>query len=140
MAYRSAFLSLAAAMAVLAGCSGDNNPVRDIVAGVGAGPTFAKSPDFVVQTRPAQIDYVPIGTRAPPRSEKARTAAEVQAAQAEMDAARSANEAAGAAASAQAASVTPAAPAPGAVPAAVPAPAPAAAPKPKPRRPAAPAQ
>jgi hypothetical protein len=133
MAYRSAFLSVAAAIAVLAGCSGDTNPVRDVVAGVGAGPNFAKTPDFVVRTRPAQVDYVPIGTSAPQRSEKARTAAEVQAAQAEMDAARAANEAAGAAATAQAAGVTPAAPQAAPAPAA---PAPAAIP----RRRAAPAQ
>jgi hypothetical protein len=103
-------LAACALVAALAACSGDQNPVRDLVVGVGAGPTSAPTPDFVQRSRPARLDYVPIGTAAPARSEKARTAEEVKAAEAEMDAVRAANEAAAQAAAAEAAATTPAAP------------------------------
>lgn len=93
--YRMSVKSFAiAAMAGLAACSGDANPVRDIAAGVGAGPTMAKSPDFVRESRPANLDYVPVGTAAPARPTPAKTADEVKAAEAEMDALKARNAAA----------------------------------------------
>jgi hypothetical protein len=83
-----------AGLAGLAACSGDANPVRDIAAGVGAGPTMANTPDFVRESRPTNLEYVPVGTAAPARPTAARTATEVKAAEAEMDALKARNDAA----------------------------------------------
>jgi hypothetical protein len=100
--YRTSVKSFAAAaaalsaMALLAGCSGDANPVRDTFVAVGAGPKTAPMPDFVQKSRTATpLDYVPVGTTAPERPSVAKTADQVKAAEAEMDATRSHNEAAG---------------------------------------------
>jgi hypothetical protein len=82
--------ALAAGLA-LAGCS-ETNLVRDAVVAVGAGPNNAQTPDFVQQTRPERLDYVPVGTAAPARPTPARTAEEVKAAEAEMEATRLRNE------------------------------------------------
>jgi hypothetical protein len=65
---------------------------------VGAGPKVAQTPDFVARTRPANLDYMPIGTATDGRPTPARSAAEIKAAEAELDAIRARNEAAGAAA------------------------------------------
>ena len=93
--YRASVKSLSiAAVAALAACSGDANPVRDTLVAVGAGPKTAATPDFVRQSRPANLDYVPVGTAAPERPTQARTAEEVKAVEAEMDATRTRNEAA----------------------------------------------
>ena len=87
----------AAVFAVLFAVAGCNsNPVRDVAAAVGAGPRMAPTPDFVARSRPATLDYMPIGTPAAERPTPARTAAEIKAAEAEMDALRTRNEAAGA--------------------------------------------
>jgi hypothetical protein len=85
-----------AMLVVVAGCN--SNPVRDVATAVGAGPQMAPTPDFVARSRPANLDYMPIGTPAPERPTPARTAAEIKAAEAELDALRARNEAAGAAA------------------------------------------
>ena len=82
----------------LAGCNGSFNPVRDVTAAVGAGPQMAPTPDFVAQSRPGNLEYMPIGTPVAERPTPARTAEEVKAAEAELDALRARNEAAGAAA------------------------------------------
>ena len=82
----------------LAGCNGGFNPVRDVASAVGAGPTLAATPDFVERSRPASLEYMPIGTAGPERQTPARTADEIKAAEAELDALRARNEAAGAAA------------------------------------------
>jgi hypothetical protein len=93
--YRTSVKSFAiAAVAGLAACSGDANPVRDIATSVGAGPTMAKTPDFVRESRPANLDYLPVGTTAPARPSPAKTADEVKAAEAEMDALKARNESA----------------------------------------------
>ena len=47
----------------VAGCNGSFNPVRDVATAVGAGPQLATSPDFVARSRPANLEYMPIGTR-----------------------------------------------------------------------------
>jgi hypothetical protein len=83
------------AIVVLAACSGDTNPVRDALVAVGAGPKTAATPDFVAQSRPTNLDYLPVGTETPPRPTKAKTADEVKAAEAEMDSLRAQNEAQG---------------------------------------------
>ncbi|WP_199049345.1 hypothetical protein [Microvirga splendida] len=94
---RCAALTLTLCTAVgLAGCN--SNPVRDVATSLGAGPRMAPTPDFVERSRPATLDYMPIGTSAPERATPARTAEEIKAAEAELDALRSRNEAAGAAA------------------------------------------
>ena len=64
--YQTAVKSFALAMLVLAGgCMGDQNPVRDAFAGVGAGPPQAQTPEFVQQSRRANLDYIPVGPRPP---------------------------------------------------------------------------
>ncbi|WP_262030941.1 hypothetical protein [Microvirga sp. Mcv34] len=90
--------SAAAVTMLVAGCNGSFNPVRDVAAAVGAGPQTAASQDFVVQSRPTNLEYMPIGAAVQGRPTPARTADEVKAAEAELDALRSRNEAAGAAA------------------------------------------
>jgi hypothetical protein len=114
-------LAIAAALAALpiAGCSGDTNPVRDLVVAAGAGPRATASPDFIASSRPATLDYIPVSTRAGSRPPP-RTVDEVKAAEAELDAIRASNEAAGQ--SALQAGSTPA-PSPAEVPVRRPAPA-----------------
>ena len=93
--YRTSLKGFAfGAIALLAACSGDANPVRDTFGAFGAGPKTAPTPDFVRQSRPATLDYVPIGTSAPERPTAAKTADQVKAAEAEMEATRVRNEAA----------------------------------------------
>jgi hypothetical protein len=87
--------ALAAVLGVV-GCN--SNPVRDVATAVGAGPTTVTTPDFVAQSRPANLEYMPIGTPVAERPTPARTPAEIKAAEAELDALRTRNEAAGAAA------------------------------------------
>ena len=82
------------AVASVAGCN--SNPVRDVAASVGAGPQMAPTPDFVARSRPANLEYMPISASVPERPTPARTADEIKAAEAEMDALRARNEAAGA--------------------------------------------
>ncbi len=77
----------------LTACAGDTNPVRDMFVAVGAGGVPAQAPEFVDRSRPADLTYVPVGSAKPGRSTPARTAADVQAAEAELDALRARNEA-----------------------------------------------
>jgi hypothetical protein len=85
-------------IANVAACAGGSNPTRDIVAAVGAGPQVAETPDFVAQSRPGSLDYMPIGTAEEGRPTPARSADEIKAAEDELNALRTRNEAAGAAA------------------------------------------
>ncbi|NNM74428.1 hypothetical protein [Enterovirga aerilata] len=85
--------------AALGGCAGDANPVRD--AAVAAGVTGGEpkpAPDFVARTRPAQVEYLPVGVSAPPRRYRAKTKDEVENAEAQMDRLSRANAARAAAA------------------------------------------
>jgi hypothetical protein len=91
-----AFALVLLAASGMAGCN--SNPVRDVATSLGAGPQVAPTPDFVARSRPATLDYMPIGTPVPERPTPARTADEIKAAEAELDALRTRNEAAGAAA------------------------------------------
>lgn len=83
----------------LAACSNDANPIRDIAiaSGVTGGEPKA-APDFISRTRQPGGDYVPVGTSAPKRDYRAKTAAEVKGAEADLDNVRRRNEAAGRAA------------------------------------------
>jgi hypothetical protein len=93
--YRTSVKSFSiAAIVLLAACSGDSNLVRDTFGAVGAGPKTAETPDFVRQSRPASLDYVPIGTAAEERPTPAMTPEQVKAVEAQMEAVRSQNEAA----------------------------------------------
>lgn len=83
-----------AGSAALAGCMGDANPVRDQFNAVGIGPKAVTAPDFVAQSRPSELDYVPVGTAARERP-RAKTAAEVRSLEAELEAARGRNAARG---------------------------------------------
>jgi hypothetical protein len=87
-----------AALIALAACAGDSNPVRDAFVAVGAGPKTAEAPDFVARSRPATLEYQPVGSASPARPTPARTADEVKAAEAELEAVRARNLAAGQAA------------------------------------------
>lgn len=89
-----AALVLAASLVGLAGCMGDANPVRDQFNAAGIGPKPATAPDFVAASRPAALDYVPVGSAAPERP-RAKSAAEVAALEAELEAVRGRNAARG---------------------------------------------
>ena len=104
------FLGLAAGLLALAACSGDTNPVRDVLVTTGVGTEPKPAPDFVAASRPGTIDYIPVGTA--PEKAKAKTADEVKAAQAAMDQTRSSNESRAAAARQLGATPAPSAPAP----------------------------
>jgi hypothetical protein len=95
----------------LAGC-GETNLVKDAAVAVGIGGEPRPAPDFVARSRPATYEYLPVGQSAPKRSLQAKDAAGLAKAEAEMDAARNANEARGTAARNAAASTPPAEPVP----------------------------
>jgi hypothetical protein len=82
--------------AALAACSGDVNPVRDVALSTGIGTGPKPAPDFVASSRPETLEYTRPG--AAPATFRAKTAAEVQAAEAAMDQVRARNEAEAAAA------------------------------------------
>lgn len=79
----------------LVGCVGDANPVRDAVNAAGIGPKPVAAPDFVAGSRPAGLDYLPVGVSAPPRESRARSADSVKSLEAELVASRGRNEARG---------------------------------------------
>ncbi len=85
-------LAVAAIALGLAGCSADTNPVRDVFVATGVGAKPKPAPDFVVNSRSETVDYIPVGVSAPVRPIRGKTAAETQAAEAELDAARAAVE------------------------------------------------
>jgi hypothetical protein len=89
--YQTAVKSFALASILVVGAC---NPVRETFTAVGAGPNPVAAPDFVQQSRPANLDYIPVGRAVPERPTKARTADEVKAAEAELEGIRARNEAA----------------------------------------------
>ena len=91
-----AILAAVLVAANVSACAGGSNPVRGIATAVGAGPQIAPTPDFVAQSRPQNLDFLPIGTAKEGRTTPARTPDEIKAAESELDALRSQNEAAGA--------------------------------------------
>ncbi len=86
----------AGALLALAACSGDFNPVRDVAVATGVGVEPKPAPDFVASSRPDSVDYA--NPNVPKAVFRAKTAAEVQAAEAAMDQVRAKNEAEAAAA------------------------------------------
>jgi hypothetical protein len=91
-------LGWAALVATLGACATDANPVRDAVARAGFGPKITPAPDFVAASRPANLDYVPVGRPASAPSPKGKRADEIKAAEAEMESLRARNESRGVAA------------------------------------------
>lgn len=91
-------LGWAALAAMLGACATDANPVRDAVQRASYGPKIAPAPDFVAASRPANLDYLPVGRPASAPSAKGKRADEIKAAEAEMDSLRARNESRGAAA------------------------------------------
>ena len=80
-----------------AACSPDVNPLRETLVSARPASEPRSAPDFIERSRPARLDYLPVGAAAsagprPPAPDK------VKAAEAEMDAIRRANEARGEAA------------------------------------------
>jgi hypothetical protein len=99
-------------MAGALGACGETNLVKDVAQGVGIGSEPRAAPDFVARSRAPRYDYLPVGESAPQRSSKAKDAAGLAQAEAEMDAARVRNEASGAATRRAASSAVPAEPVP----------------------------
>jgi len=89
---RGLFLAGAFACAALAGCAGDTNPVRDVFVATGVGAERKKPVEFVEKSRPAAVDYAPVGVAQPKPAIKAKTKGAVSNAEAEMDYFRGANE------------------------------------------------
>ena len=98
-----------AALPALAACAGDVNPVRDVAVATGIGTGPKPAPDFIASTRQETIEYTRPGVA--PAAFRAKTAAEVQAAEAAMDQVRARNEAEAAAARQLGSPPAPAAPA-----------------------------
>ena len=81
------------AAGALGACSGDFNPVRDVAVKTGLGAERKEGPDFVRESRPANLDYAPVGVAAPKPATAAKSASGVKAVEGQMDAIRAANEA-----------------------------------------------
>ncbi|MCI9880680.1 MULTISPECIES: hypothetical protein [Methylobacterium] len=79
---------------LLAGCSGDLNPMR-IAYGTGEAGPPAKAPDFVAQSRRGDDAFMPVGVSAPARPIRAKTPEGTRALEDELVAARGRNEARG---------------------------------------------
>ena len=89
--FGSLVLSFLAA-AALSGCVGDTNLVRDLAVASGVtGGEPKPPPDFVSRTR-RPVDYMPVGVSAPARTLRAKDAAAVGSAEAEMEGLRRRNE------------------------------------------------
>ena len=84
-------LAVAAALA-LAACAADTNPVRDVFVATGIGVEKRQGGAFIVDSRPTDPEYMPVGVSAAPRADKAKDANKVKAAEAEMDKRRATNE------------------------------------------------
>ena len=87
-------LILCATAAGLAAC-GETNLMRDAAIATGIATPPREAPEFIRQSRPAKLDYLPVGVSAPPREATYKTKAAVTAAEAELDALRTGNEAKG---------------------------------------------
>jgi hypothetical protein len=83
----------AALVATLVGCAGDTNPVRDAFVAAGVGAQRRKAPEFIEKSRPAAMEFAPVGIAQPKRGVAAKPKSGVAAAEAEMDAIRAKNEA-----------------------------------------------
>jgi hypothetical protein len=87
-------LIVCAAAATLGSC-GETNLMRDAAIATGIATPPKEAPEFVRQSRPAKLDYLPVGVSAPPREATYKSKDAVTAAEKELDAARTGNEAKG---------------------------------------------
>ena len=85
-------------MPALGGCT-DGSPVKGAAKLVTFATDAPESKNFVKETRPGDLDYIPVGTKVD-RPTRKMTAAEFKQIEADLDAQRAKNEAAGAAAKA----------------------------------------
>lgn len=84
---------------VCAGCAG-NSPVRGLATTTGFATDTPEGADFVKQTRPAQLEYRPVGVKPPERAMKPMTEEELKGLEGSLEARRNSNEAQAAAAKA----------------------------------------
>jgi hypothetical protein len=84
--------AIGALVLALSGCAGDLNPVRDVFVLTGIGDTPADRPDFVEETRPERLEYVPVGTAAAQRETPPKSTEEILAMEEELRRIRAANE------------------------------------------------
>ena len=76
----------------LGACAG--NPARDLAVAAGVtGGEPKPAPDFVSKTRRQNLDYIPVGTSAPKRIYRSKTADEVKGAESELEVRRASNAA-----------------------------------------------
>ncbi|CUA85378.1 hypothetical protein IMF23_03090 [Chelatococcus daeguensis] len=92
---------------VLAACTSGGEAVRDVAVATGLRAEAPRSAEFVAQSRPSDLNYMPIGVQPPARAIRPRSADEAERLKQELEARRRANEAA--ASEARALSAAPAA-------------------------------
>jgi hypothetical protein len=93
-AKRAFFALIVPAALALGGCAGDGS-VKSAAEVVGLATTAQESKKFVQETRPADPNYIPVGTVVT-RTAKRKTVDEFKALEAQLEAKRQANDAAGA--------------------------------------------
>lgn len=96
----------------LSACSGDVNPVRDAVVATGLAGQTKEAQDFVKRSRPANLEYMPVGVSAAPRNVTKKSPDQIKALETELDTVRTGNEAKAAEARRAGAASAPAAPNP----------------------------
>lgn len=87
----------AASFAVVLGLQACSPDAGGLQGSLPSGRPAPAAADFVAASRPEKLDYIPVTTPAAEPSPPARSAAEIAAAEAEMEALRARNEARGAA-------------------------------------------
>jgi hypothetical protein len=90
-------LGLGLACGLLGACAGPDSAVHPLAVAVGAAHADPKPKTFVTETRPAELTYIPVGTRVT-RPARKLTPAEFAAYEAELNARKATDAAAGAAA------------------------------------------
>ena len=91
----------------LAGCAGEDSLLKKTAKLGDFATTPMESKDFVKETRPAELSYIPVGTKIE-RPARKMTPKEFRELEADLDAVRTRNETAGAAAKAAGATPPPA--------------------------------
>jgi hypothetical protein len=90
---RTKFFVLGALAFSTAGCAGDLNPMRDVFVATGIGGAPRERPDFVEETRPENLEYIPVGTAAATRETAPKTVEEIAQMEEELRRLQTANEA-----------------------------------------------
>ena len=86
------FAAIGSLAFLIAGCAGDLNPVRDVFVVTGIGDAPRERADFVEETRPETLRYIPVGTAAAARETAPKTAEEIAAMEEELRLLQAANE------------------------------------------------